>query len=168
MTMRFLLLLLLSPAFVDAQTSIVKRHEGVWQGMMSMYKNGVVRDSVSVRLTIKPSGNTDEWIWKTEYLSPTMPAVKDYKLRLTDASKNLFVMDEGGGLLLTTWLCVDRMYNVFETGGFILTSTTEFRGDRIYFEVTSGKREKQEHPEVTNIGISNVQRVLLTRVPAGK
>lgn len=168
MPFRFALLLILAPVFGYAQSSIIRKHEGVWQGMMSMYKNGVVRDSVSVRLTIKPSGSPDEWIWKTEYLSATMPAVKDYKLRLTDATKNLFVMDEGGGLLLTTWLCVDRMYNVFETGGFVLTSTTEFRGDRIYFEVTSGKREKQDHPEVTNIGISNVQRVFFTRTTAGK
>ncbi|MFN8343917.1 MAG: hypothetical protein U0X91_02880 [Spirosomataceae bacterium] len=135
---------------------------GRWTGMMYMYKHGTLRDSVSVRLTVTKHTDADAWGWKTEYLSARRPAVKDYVLRLKDATKNLYVTDEGGGLALTDYLVGNKLYSVFETGGFLLTSSYELIGDLLIFEVTSGKKETVNHPEVVTYSTDNLQRVVFS------
>lgn len=137
---------------------------GKWIGMMYMYKHGTLRDSVSVRLTVTKHTDSNAWGWKTEYLSAQRPAVKDYVLRLKDATKNLYVTDEGGGLALTDYLVGNKLYSVFETGGVLLTSSYELIGDRLIFEVTSGKKETATHPEVVTYSTDNLQRVVFERV----
>lgn len=136
---------------------------GTWKGTMYMYKHGTLKDSVQVRLTVAKHTDPNAWTWKTEYLSAQRPAVKDYVLRLKDAAKNLYVTDEGGGLELTDYLVGNKLYSVFETGGFLLTASYELIGDRLIFEVTSGKKETATHSEVVNYATDNLQRVVFER-----
>lgn len=124
-----------------------------------MYKHGVLRDSVAVTLTIAPITNQEAWTWRTEYLSPKMPMTKNYVLRVKDAVRRIYVTDEGGGVELTTYQHAAKLYNVFETEGIFLTSTYECQGDKIIFEVTSGKKEAGGHPAVINYSVDNLQRV---------
>lgn len=136
---------------------------GTWKGTMYMYKHGTIKDSVQVRLTIAKHTDANAWSWKTEYLSAQRPAVKDYVLRLKDAAKNQYVTDEGGGVELTDYLVGNKLYSVFETGGFLLTSSYELIGERLIFEVTSGKKETSTHPEITTYATDNLQRVVFKR-----
>ncbi len=136
---------------------------GTWKGMMYMYKHGTIKDSVLVRLTIAKHTDANAWSWKTEYLSAQRPAVKDYVLRLKDATKNQYVTDEGGGVELTDYLVGNKLYSVFETGGFLLTSSYELIGERLIFEVTSGKKENSTHPEIATYSTDNLQRVVFKR-----
>ena len=136
---------------------------GTWKGTMYMYKHGTLKDSVQVRLTVAKHTDPNAWAWKTEYLSAHRPAVKDYVLRLKDAAKNLYVTDEGGGLELTDYLVGNKLYSVFETGGFLLTSSYELLGDHLIFEVTSGKKETATHSEVATYATDNLQRVIFEK-----
>lgn len=136
---------------------------GTWKGAMYMYKHGTIKDSVQVRLTVAKHTDANAWSWKTEYLSAQRPAVKDYVLRLKDAAKNQYVTDEGGGVELTDYLVGNKLYSVFETGGFLLTSSYELIGERLIFEVTSGKKETSTHPEITTYATDNLQRVVFKR-----
>lgn len=136
---------------------------GTWKGTMYMYKHGTIKDSVQVRLTIAKHTDANAWSWKTEYLSAQRPAVKDYVLRLKDAAKNQYVTDEGGGLELTDYLVGNKLYSVFETGGFLLTSSYELIGEQLIFEVTSGKKETSTHPEIVTYSTDNLQRVVFRR-----
>lgn len=154
------LTLLASPSF--AQHDYVRKCEGVWTGKMYMHKWGALRDSVDIKLTIAPeTGET--WTWKTEYLSPKMPMTKDYKLRVKDASKHIYVTDEGEGVELTTYLNGVKLYNVFETGGIMLTATYECAGSSVTFEVTSGKPENTTHPDIKNYSVDFLQRAVLIK-----
>ncbi len=144
-----------SPLFGD-------RCLGTWEGMMQLYSKGLIKDSVGVRLTVEKLSATS-WTWKTEYLSATMPMVKDYVLRIPDPAQNKYITDEGGGLELTDYLFGNKLYSVFETQDVFLTSTYELIGDALIFEVTSGKKELVTHPEVTTYSTSNLQRVVFKR-----
>ena len=136
---------------------------GQWQGTMMLYNQGQLKDSVKVNLHIEKLSPTS-WTWKTEYLSETMPLVKDYVLRAADSIGYKFVLDEGGGLELTDYLFGNKLYSVFETMGVFLTSTYELNGDSLTFEVTSGKKETITHPDVITYSTGNLQRVVFKRI----
>jgi hypothetical protein len=147
-----------------AQTLFGDACLGTWQGTMYIYGKGVLRDSVQVRLTVAKTDSAGVWNWKTEYLSPKQPATKAYKLRLKNAATNAYVTDEGDGLELTDYLFGNKLYSVFETHGITLTSSYELLGDRLIFEVTSGKKEPAAHPEVNTFSVLNLQRVVFRKL----
>jgi len=147
-----------------AQTLFGDACLGKWEGTMYIYSRGVLKDSVAVRLTVAKTKVPSTWMWKTEYLSPKLPMVKDYTLRLKDAATNAYVTDEGGGLELTDYLFGNKLYSVFETSGVLLTSSYELLSDRLVFEVTSGKKEPVLHPDVGTFSVANLQRVVFRRV----
>lgn len=95
---------------------------GKWQGMMYMYNQGHLKDSVLVNLQVEKLTATS-WTWKTEYLSPTLPMVKAYTLRLVDEKQNKYMTDEGDGIELVDYLFGNKLYNIFETGAYLLTSS---------------------------------------------
>jgi hypothetical protein len=149
----------------SAQVSFPDRCTGTWSGTLYIYRQGLVQDSVPVVLTISKHADPGAWVWKTEYLSKTRPMVKDYVLRLKDESKGLYVTDEGGGIELTDYLIGQKLYSIFETHDVLLTSSYEWLGDRLVFEVTSGKKAVPGTPvpEVINYPVSNLQRVVYHR-----
>jgi hypothetical protein len=149
--------------FSLAQNLFADACVGTWNGQMYIYNKGTLKDSVKVRLTVAKTAQINEWIWKTEYLSPKMPMTKDYKLRLKDAPKNIYVTDEGGGIELVDYLFNNKLYNVFETHNIMLTSSYELRGNELIFEVTSGKKEVNPTGEVINYSVDNLQRVVFKR-----
>lgn len=119
---------------------------GTWTGMMHLYKQGSLTDSVKIRFTVTRRHEPDTWTWKMEYLSDKMPMVKDYVLRLKDRTTRTYVTDEGGGVELIDHEFGDKLYDVFETSGVLLTATYELQGGRLIFEVTSGKRLPETKP----------------------
>ncbi len=164
---KFGLILWLFFAFFEssmAQTTFVDTCLGNWEGTMYIYNRGMLKDSLSVKLTVKKMTAADAWMWKMEYLSPQMPMVKDYILRLKDASKGHYITDEGGGIELMDYLFENKLYCVFETSGVILTSTYELRGKELIFEVTSGKKQGVDNQPVTNYSVDNLQRVVFRKV----
>jgi hypothetical protein len=159
----FTLIFCVIMSVASAQHAYIKTCEGNWTGTMYMYKHGVLRDSVAVTLTVAPIANQEAWTWRTEYLSAKMPMTKNYVLRVKDAVRRIYVTDEGGGVELTTYQHAAKLYNIFETEGIFLTSTYECQGDKIIFEVTSGKKEAGGHPAVINYSVDNLQRVVFVR-----
>jgi hypothetical protein len=135
---------------------------GTWNGTLMIYKAGVVRDSVAIRLTVTRPTTPGSWPWKTEYLSEKMPMTKDYTLRLSDPVTQTYAMDEGGGVALLEQVFGSKMYSVFETHDTMLTSTYELRGKDLIFEVTSGKKAGTG-AEVTNYTVIHLQRAVLRK-----
>ncbi|SOD91764.1 hypothetical protein [Spirosoma fluviale] len=92
-----------------------------------------------------------------------MPVVKDYTLRLKDAAKHEYVTDEGDGVVLADYLFGNKLYSVFETQGIVLTSTYELIGDKLIFEVTSGRKQAEPSQGVINYSVDNLQRVVFKK-----
>ena len=146
---------------LHAQELFADQCVGTWEGMMLIYANGHVRDSVQVTFTAEPTDTAGVWTWKTAYHSPTRPMVKDYLLRLVDSTTQQYATDEGDGIVLHDYLFGHKLYSVFETSGILLTASYERVGEHLIFEVTSGK--KLDEAEVSNYSVTHVQRVVLTR-----
>jgi hypothetical protein len=144
--------------------SFPDRLAGTWSGVMFMYKDGKIRDSVQVRFTVKPGSVPDTWSWKTEYLSEKMPMTKDYTLKLQDAAARVYAVDEGDGVVLYDYLFGDKLYGIFETQEVMLTSSYELRGAELIFEVTSGRKTAGSN-SVTNYAVQHLQRAVLRRSP---
>lgn len=155
----------LCPIVSTAQTNFAERCLGVWEGKMLIYSNGVVKDAVPVKLTVAKTKTPGDYTWRTDYLSPTRPMTKDYVLRVKDLDKGVYITDEGGGVELINYLHADKLYNVFETAGVMLTASYELRGKELIFEVTSG-RKLEEKQGVVNYSVPNLQRAVLTRSKA--
>ncbi len=145
-----------------SSAQILKEWHGEWRGMMQMYKNGQTTDSVEVLLTIK-SINDSILTWRTEYKSVNQPMTKDYTMKSVDVSKGVYATDEGGGLLLETYLIDNSLYNVFEVEGIMLTATYRLMGNEIVFEVTSGKKVNIVAGGVTNFSVNYLQKVHFKR-----
>ena len=135
---------------------------GNWKGMMHIYHEGKLKDSVEIRLLVARLSDSS-WTWKTDYISDKFPMTKNYTFRLINKDKNQFVTDEGGGILLNENVFGNKAYSVFETHDVLLTSTYEIRGDELLFEVTSSKKNKIID-EVVNHPISNIQKVTFKKV----
>lgn len=130
---------------------------------MHLYAKGQLRDSVRVQLLVEKTNRPDTWVWKTSYLSPTLPAVKDYKLLLKDSSSQTYATDEGDGIELFDYYFNNKLYSVFETHDVMLTSSYELRGKELIFEVSSGRRLDGNNKEVTNYSVLNLQRVVFRK-----
>lgn len=150
---------------LQAQTPFPQKCLGIWQGTMLMYNQNRIVDSVMVKLTIAATEDSAAWTWKTEYLSARMPMTKDYIMRLQDLEKGLYITDEGEGITLTEYLFGNKLYGVFETGGYVLTSTYELRGDELIFEITSGAKPSgnPKEEEVINYPLTFLQRVVFRK-----
>jgi hypothetical protein len=148
---------------LNAQTSFPEKCLGIWTGTMHIYSRGSLVDSVPIKLNVTRTNAPDTFVWKTEYLSEKFPMVKDYKLVISDAGKGVFITDEGDGIILMDYLFENKLYSVFETQGILLTSTYEWLGNQIIFEVTSGK-ELQTNHGVTSYSILNLQKAILRKM----
>lgn len=136
---------------------------GIWEGTMYIYNYGHVRDSVAVRFTAAKTDSAGVYIWKTAYISLEKPIVKDYKLIVDDPEKGSYLLDEGDGIKLVEYNVNNKLYCAFKLDDIYLTSSTELIGDKLVFEVTSGK-ELNTTKGITNYSFANVQRVVLHKV----
>lgn len=150
-------------ANVFAQQTFADKCIGNWEGMLYIYGKGQLRDSVPVQLLVEKTSTPDTWIWKTKYLSTTNPMEKNYKLVLKDAATQSYITDEGEGVELADYCFNNKLYSVFETHDILLTSSYEWQGNQLIFEVTSGKKMDEKN-DVTSFSVLNVQRVVFKKV----
>lgn len=153
-----------TPRLAVAQKDFAERCSGTWKGTMQIYAHGQLKDSVRVQLTVA-SRPDNSWTWKTEYLSDKRPMVKDYILRLSDSTKQVYITDEGDGIQLYDYRFGNKLYSVFETEGILLTSSYELREKELIFEVSSGKKQPAAGKEVINYSVDFLQRVVFYRDP---
>jgi len=150
--------------YTSSDAQFPQQWMGDWKGTMHIYKSGKVVDSVGVTHTVKPAADAGSYVWKTEYHSTKMPVTKDYMLRTKDAANGIYVIDEGVGLELKSYLMGNRLLSMFEVGGVLLTANYELQGNTLVFEVTSSRKDSATGGGVTNYAVTTLQRVVLKRI----
>lgn len=158
----FSLLCLSYSTFNFAQQSFPEKCLGEWEGMMYIFSNGGLVDSVATSFDVARTEDPHTFTWITRYHSPTQPMVKDYKLKLIDPAKKLYAVDEGNSIALNSYLFGEKLYSVFETQGILLTSSYELIGENLVFEVTSGTN-LEPGKDVMNYSVRNLQRVMFRK-----
>jgi hypothetical protein len=148
---------------LNGQCEFPEKCLGVWEGNMKIYSEGILKDSVNVRLTVENGNDQDIYNWKTEYLSDKYPVVKDYRMKCPSKGSNKYIIDEGDGIEIFEYLFENKLYSVFETSGYLLTSTYELIDEKLIFEVTSGIKIKTED-KIQNYSVRTLQRVVLQKL----
>ncbi len=155
--------MILTSTLANAQKYFPNKCIGNWKGVMKIYAKGVLKDTVTVLLSIQKQSDTS-WNWKTIYISTKMPVTKNYTLRIKDKANGIYITDEGDGIELIDYLFDDKLYSVFETEGILLTSYYQLIGKQLIFEVTSGKKIVADAKEVINYTVNNVQKVVFKKI----
>jgi len=135
---------------------------------MQLYKQGVVMDTIDVVMNIHPIPDTLCWTWKTIYVTPERTITKDYNLYFKKGSNNEYILDEGEGLQLFSYVFENRMYSNFEVEGSMLTSVYILNNEKLIFEITSGKDIGKTAKDIRNFSVTNLQRSVLKRVIRGQ
>lgn len=156
-------ILLNSFIFVFSQTLFPDRCLGVWDGTMLLNHNNQSVDSVKVEFTVAKTDSQNVWIWKTQYLSPTYPMIKDYRIKLKDNKQNIFVIDELDGILLECKVFGNIMLSMFSVEKQMLACRYELVGDSLIFEIYSGKSMGEITQGVEDFSIFSLQRVVLKK-----
>ena len=140
------------------------RCTGTWEGTMYLSEGGKIKDSLTVTFEVKKKEEAKAWTWRTTYSGRPEKIVKDYVLKLVDASSGSYVIDEGDGILLNCYLFGQRLFSTFSVGDNLLTANYQLSKDGLYFEVTSSRREESTGDgSIYNYSVLHVQNVLLTR-----
>lgn len=164
--MKKIISLLLTFIYLNTYAQQIKISDGKWKGTLIIWKENKIMDSVPTELTIKTIIKDSIWQWKTEYISATMPVTKDYSLRVVDKQKGIYITDEGDGIELMNYTFGNKLYSNFETSGILLTSSYEWIGNDIIFEIASGKKidNINSNAEVLNFTVRNLQKVVYKKV----
>lgn len=162
-SLAFLTFLFFLASQINAQ-NFAEKCEGHWSGIMQMYAQGINYDSIPVKLLVESTEDTTAWIWRTEYHGLDTVRVKDYILRHPDRNKNLYITDEGEDIELMGYLYNNKLYNIFDTEGIMLTSSYELLpSGELLFEVNSGELVSSEDAEVRNYSVNYLQRVFFKK-----
>ncbi|MCB0686346.1 MAG: hypothetical protein KDC53_07470 [Saprospiraceae bacterium] len=138
---------------------------GNWKGTMLMYNDGILSDSVAVLFEVSKIENEDNWIWRTTYQTAAKEIIKDYILKLEDAEKGQYIIDEKDGILLNCFQVENKLFSIFSVGENLLTAIYQITDEQIIFEVTSGKKEQATGDgTISNYSINHLQKVVLKKI----
>lgn len=154
------------PSPLSAQPDFIRQYAGHWAGTLLIYQEGILSDSIPVTLEVEAREAVNTWKWKTVYHRKGDPVIKDYTLKLTHPELNRYIIDEGDGIELDSYLSGNKLYSVFTVEDNLLTASYELLNDVIVFEVTSGNKDKATGDgSITNYTVRQVQKVLFRRNP---
>lgn len=144
---------------------------GIWRGKLEIrdYNPGL-RDSILMELHISKTDSAGILNWRIIY-SDSAKDDRKYLLRTADVSKGKYVIDEKDGIMLDTYLFGHKLISRFEVMKSLLEITYTLEGDKIIFQLTSGKAESTsvsesstEDIEVRSYNITNSQNAVLYKV----
>ena len=140
-----------------AQSTFPDRCVGHWEGRMVWWAQGLARDTVPVEMDIVPLDDTLGWSWKTVYITPNQSIVKDYRLFPDPEQEHAFLLDEGDGIVLASFVFGDRMYSSFEVSGNWIQSCYILDGDQLNLELTAGMKAEMTAEEIQNYSVGTLQ-----------
>lgn len=146
-------------------TQLLPEWHGVWQGRLeTLPAKADKAPSADVVLEVGPGPDPDDGCltWRSTFTSVDYPPqVKDYRLCRT--ADGQFVMDEGGGLLLHTFVLGNVMYSAFEAQGTTLFSATRLKGNEMVFDIYFADKAEHPVPGITSFRGEAIQRTVFLR-----
>lgn len=133
---------------------------GEWSDYMYWYQGTELVDSVQTFMLIEKTENPKVLTWETMYFSKDT-IVKDYQLK--HLSENNFVLDEGNGIMLNSFLIDNQMISCFKVKDMIYPNIYEINGDVLTFEISYWTEGEMTTEDIGNFDIKGYQRSVLYR-----
>lgn len=135
---------------------------GTWHGMLSIHNApGDPRQTIGFTLEIGDEPDDHGIPWRLTYEGQS---TRDYRLKIIDAEKGEFLIDERNGITMPAHLLGDTLVSRFTVHGQTLMTRQRFRQDRIEHEVLAGSSDaKTRGAGVEGLRVTALQRATLTR-----
>lgn len=147
---------------------------GEWEGTLNLYNAKGKFMEVYTGLHILPLGE-GRYSWTIIYGEGEKRDERKYEIYAQDSAKGHFRTDEKNTIVLDDFLIGNTLYSRFEVMGNLLLTAYRKDGEKITFEVVSGKIAPIETtggqdsiPAVNSYGISTMQRAVLHRKKGSK
>ncbi|MEM1217255.1 MAG: hypothetical protein AAGH79_00010 [Bacteroidota bacterium] len=171
----FLIFCLFLNTNLAAQGGFPESWAGKWAGTLEIYNAKGLAQSLPMQLHILPIDSTNRYSWGIIYGEDIEKGLRDYELMPVDTSLGHYQVDEKNGIILDAYLLGDKLFERFEVMGNLLLTTTELRGENLYWEIISGSLEPivttgggeyegEEIPPVGGYSIVVLQRAVLSRI----
>ncbi|HMR42825.1 MAG TPA: hypothetical protein PKC40_03290 [Saprospiraceae bacterium] len=114
------------------------------------------------------------YTWTIIYKADTIRDERKYFLKIKDASKGRYEIDEENSIILDAYLLGGVLYEQFEVLGSTILTRTEKQGENLVFEILAGKAEPanttggvthegEEIPVVKSFPLTNYQKAVLKK-----
>ena len=144
---------------------------GNWSGDLELYSGKGKFNTVPMRLIIQPlKDSVGQFSWQIIYGNKGQDN-RPYRLIPVDTAKGKWIIDENDGIKLNAYVLGGTLFSQFAVQGAMLTSIERVEGDKMYYEILSGKEEpvavtggsSDSIPPVKSFGITATQKAVLKR-----
>lgn len=152
-------------------TAFPRNFIGTWKGKMQWITAGKPAVEYSAQLKIVPADSAGQYTWTITY-GDEGKDVRPYLLKQVNASLGHWVVDEGDGIVLDSYVHGNSIHGAFTVEDATLVDNYKVEGDKMFVEFftiklkeknISGKGTK-ETPFVESYKIANYHTGLLTKV----
>lgn len=145
---------------------------GHWKGKLLWERPGKNQQEITMQLIIQPADSAGQYTWQIVY-GDSMKDNRPYCIKPVDAAKGHWVIDEGDGILLDTYIFGNAITGAFTVQGSTIVDEYKVENNqlRVTFhtiqlgiKTTSGKGT-EDVPFVDSYRMSAYQSGVLTRLP---
>ena len=173
--MKIITILLVFCTSLGAQIDFPNKWLGTWTGTLNVFPVKPSSQTVDVTLEIKSTDVEGTYSWLTQYKTPERTLNKEYLLRVKDASRGLFEIDEQDGIVLSATLFDNELWSFFSVQGSMLVSVYRFFPEYIEFEIPSALQADETQtgkvlhnndsiPAVASYPVRSLQKTTLRRL----
>lgn len=147
---------------------------GYWEGKLEIISSEGVVQSLPMAYDIAMTDRDSTLVWALIYGEDIIKGRRDYRLKVIDQKKGLFLMDEQNSIELGAYYIDGKLLSMFEVQNNILLSTQQMSGDSMIHEIIftntqnaikSGDQiiKGDTIPEVMSFPLKNIQKAILYR-----
>jgi hypothetical protein len=140
-----------------AQNSFPHEWIGKWQGELEIYAGPARVNSLPMVLEIGIIDSLTLTYYITYGSGPD--ALRPYQLKVIDAEKGQYVLDENNGIRIETSLVGNRLVSLFEVQNSVIQSTTFLVDSIMHYEIYAGSFAPISMTGDTIIGQDTIPRV---------
>ena len=170
----FLFCFLLVFNYAKSQTQFPANWIGNYKGELHIYTVDSIAMRVDMKLAIAPTENDSIFQWKMTYIFNGNEDVRDYQLKLVDASKGHYMVDENNSILIDAYYRNGVLTSFFEVEKSFIISEYKKVGEEIHFDIISAKNSPnlsgnqqvngETIPEVLSFPVNGRQEAVLIKI----
>lgn len=170
----FLFYFLLVFNYANSQSQFPANWIGNYKGELQIYAVDSIAMQVDMKLAIAPTENDSIFQWKMTYIFNGNEDIRDYQLKLVDASKGHYMVDENNGILIDAYYRNGILTSFFEVEKSFIISEYKKVGADIHFDIISAKESPylsgnkkvngETIPEVLSFPVNGRQEAVLIKI----